>query len=128
EIRKVVLVALDALPLSFTVSGAQVGVINHLQAARAAKLHEFSLTGERVFHLGFTPPPFLHQQGSQIFTKLLKGYSPCQRPINCFADIAQDVELHGLGYRERSLVLLLPDIFPTEADQVAFLAEEFDSL
>ncbi|MDV6345720.1 hypothetical protein [Nitrosomonas sp. Is37] len=34
-------------------------------------------------------------------------------------NIAQDIELHRLGYGERSLMFLLPNILPTKGDEVS---------
>ncbi|MCY1295543.1 hypothetical protein D9M70_448880 [compost metagenome] len=126
QIRKGRLVVLDALPLTFAVGSAQVGVIDHLETARAAELGLHHLAGLRIFHQLTSPPATGLQVGLQGALEGAPGGAVRQGLVDLCVDVLEQIQLHRLGDGKAGLVLFLPDVPVIKADGKALLAVEVD--
>jgi len=108
------------------VGGPEVGVVDDLEASRAAELGADGLAGLGVDDVLAPPPAAFDEVGAQLVAELLEGGAVGKRGVDCGTDVDEEVELHGLGDGEGGLVLLLPDVAVVEADFVALGAEVVD--
>ncbi len=126
EVREGALGGLDALPLAFGVGGPEVGVVDDLEASRAAELGADGLAGLGVDDVLTAPPAALDEVGAQLVAELFEGGAVGEGGVDGGTDVDEEVEFHGLGDGEGGLVLLLPDVAVVEADLVALGAEVVD--
>ncbi len=110
QIRMAALGALDALPLPGRTGGAHVGSEDRLQPAWAAQLRLDRLPGLRIDDLLPPPPAGLLEDGRQLPGERPQGASALQVAGQGLVDVAQDVQLRGLGHGERERVLGAPDV------------------
>ncbi|MNN37096.1 hypothetical protein D3C81_1510270 [compost metagenome] len=109
------------------VGALQVGLIDRLEPAWAAQLHQ--LANAFAIDNDLMPPPALRFQCRlHVRDELLERLAVLQRGFQRRPNVGQQIEAHSLGDGEGLVVRLVEHVLPVPGDRVAFEFEVSDSL